>query len=145
MFRKIRSNRDPANTLWSELKREFSPYFRRAGQSLKRFAAVHPKLIFSVMVAAIMLSAAFSFTLFRQRPAPKTAAPAGITAPLTGGIDRIIQTGDAIRQMLALKKRIDSLSEKKQLTAADSIDLESTLDSFRQFSSKLDPAKPAKR
>ncbi|MBS1528915.1 MAG: hypothetical protein JSU01_01300, partial [Bacteroidetes bacterium] len=121
-----------------------SPHFRSAGMGLRRFTANHPKLLFGTMIAAITISAALSFTVFRQKGYPPERKPVKMLAPVTGGIDKIMQTGDAIRQMLALKKQIDSLSSKKQLNASDSIALENALDRFRQLSWKFD-SKPARR
>jgi hypothetical protein len=97
------------------------------------------------MIFAIIISAALSFTVFRQRGDPAARKPVKVLNPLNGGIDRIMETGDAIRQMLTLRKQIDSLSAKKQLTAADSTTLENALDHFRQLSRKFNSANPPAR
>jgi len=97
------------------------------------------------MVVAIIASAALSFTIFRQSGDSGHKKPVKILEPVNSSIDRIMETGDAIRQMLALKKQIDSLSSKKVLTASDSVALEHALDRFRQLSWKFDSPKPATR
>ena len=65
MFRKLHSNRDPRDTLLSEINKEFRPYIRKAGTGLKSIINSHPRFLFTMMVAGIVLSAVLSFTVFR--------------------------------------------------------------------------------
>src|ERR1700722_1900439 len=125
MFRKIRSNRDPRDTVLSELKREFSPYIGKACSLLKNAASRHSTFIFWIMVVNIALSAILSFTVFRHRESAATVKkPVKILSPVSSGIDGIMETSRALSEMLRLKKAIDSLSGKKQLSAQDSARLE---------------------
>jgi hypothetical protein len=140
MFRKIRSNRDPRDTVYTELKREFSPHFNKAKTGLKSAANNHSIFLFWMMVINIALSALLSFTVFRHKqPPPKQTIK--IVAPVSDGFSQVMQASNAISEMLRLKKAIDSLSVKKQLTAQDSATLEKALDRFQQLNKQLNPGK----
>jgi len=142
MFRKIRSNRDPRDTVLSELKREFNPYLSKAGGHLKASANRRSTFIFWIMVINILLSAVLSFTIFRHKviSAPNKK-PVKILSPVSSGIDGIMATSRALSEMLRLKKAIDSLSGKKQLTAQDSVRLEQALDRFQQLNKQFNQRK----
>ena len=130
MFRKIHSDRDPRDTVMSEIKKEFRPYFSKAGQGLRGTAERYPKFLFWMMVINITLSAILCFTVFRHREAPKKAQPVKVAAPVTNGFDRIMQAGAALQQTIRLKKRVDSITQKEILTKADSAGLLKDLDSL---------------
>ena len=142
MFRKIRSNRDPRDTVFTELKREFKPYVSKVSRGAKRTVITYPKVLFWFMVVNLGLSAALSFTVFRNRQeAPPPKKPVSITTPVTSGIGQIMQAGEALREMLQLKKAIDSLSGKKQLTTQDSASLDQALDRFNQLNHQFNKRK----
>jgi hypothetical protein len=142
MFRKIRSNRDPRDTVLSELKREFSPYIGKAGSHLQNAASRHSTFIFWLMVVNIALSAILSFTVFRHKESSATAKkPVKILTPVSSGIDGIMETSRALSEMLRLTKAIDSLSGKEQLTPQDSARLEQALDRFQQLNKKFNQRK----
>jgi hypothetical protein len=134
MFKKIRSDRDPRETVISELKKEFRPYFSKAGQGLKGAAERYPKFLFWMMVINIGLSAILCFTVFRHREIPEKKIQ--LTAPVTHGLDEIIQAGSALRQTIELKKQVDSLTKKKKLSSADSATLLKDLDSLNHIKIK---------
>ena len=133
MFKKIHSDRDPRDTVISEIRKEFRPYFDKAGQGLKGAARRYPKFLFWMMVINISLSAILCFTVFRHREAPKANAPVKIASPVSGGFDRIMQAGAALRQTIRLKKRVDSITRKKTLSPADSAALFKDLDSLQHI------------
>jgi len=140
MFRKIRSNRDPGDTVWTELRREFGPHFGKAKTRLRSAAESHPKLLFWMMVSGITLSAVLSFTVFRHPvDPPQKKEPAKILAPVSDGFGQAMRATQALSEMLQLKKAIDSLSGKKQLTARDSATLEQALDRFQQLNKQFNP------
>ena len=142
MFRKIRSNRDPRDTVYTELKREFAPHFGKSITQLKSAAGSHPKFIFWMMVINIVLSAILSFTVFRHPDDPaRRKQPVRIMAPVSDGLGQVMQAGQALSEMLRLKKAIDSLSAKKQLTAPDSVTLEQALDRFQQLNKQFNQRK----
>ena len=127
MFRKIHSNRDPKDTVLSELRKEFSAYFRAAGNFSKRFMSANPKSIFGCMVFLLITSVIISFAFFRHRePAKKIAAVK--VSPVGDGLNEILRAGERLRISLQLKHFVDSISLKKSLTAADSLALDSALD-----------------
>jgi hypothetical protein len=132
MFRKLHSNRDPRDTLFSELNKEFRPYIRKAGKGLKGLADDHPKFLFVMMVINIVLSVILSFTVFRRHDQPPKVVKS-IVNPVTGGFDQIMRTGEKLKQTIALKRQIDSLTSKKQLSAADSLALEQALDTIQKL------------
>ena len=131
MFRKLHSNRDPRDTLLSELNKEFRPYIRKAGTGLKSIINSHPRFLFTMMVAGIVLSAVLSFTVFRQHAPPKVVRQQ--PNPVSAGFDQILRTGEKLKRSIALKRQIDSLTAKKQLSAADSLALEKALDTIQKL------------
>jgi hypothetical protein len=134
MFKKIHSDRDPRDTVISEIKKEFKPYFSKARHSLKGTAERYPKFLFGMMVINITLSVILCFTVFRHRePPPQKALPVKLAAPVSGGLDRIIRAGAALQQTIRLKKQVDSITRKKTLTPADSAALLKDLDSLQRI------------
>lgn len=127
MWRKIHSNRDPRDTLYSELRKEFRPWFEKLITSCSTLLSDSPKTAFSGMVILLMLSTALSFTVFRHhdghQPKPAAKAPAVVS----DGFSRIMQTAGKLRETIRLKKIVDSLTSGKQLNAADSLLLDSAL------------------
>ncbi|UOE47822.1 hypothetical protein MTO98_25770 [Mucilaginibacter sp. SMC90] len=131
MWKRIHSNRDPRDTLFSEIKKEFSGYFKWLGEAFRKRAERRPKVSFGIMVAAMFLSMILSFTLFRAREKPGFPAISKVFEPAADGFSKIIETSVDIRQTLALKHLVDSLASKKQLSRKDSLKLDSALDRLR--------------
>ena len=132
MWRKIHSNRDPRDTLYSELKKEFGTYFENAGNLSNSVLGRYPKFFFWGMLLLMLISAVLSFTLFRH-PAPvqhKTAQQK--MSPVQDGFSQILEAAGKIRETLKLKHLVDSISAKKQLTGTDSTLLDSALDRLQQ-------------
>ena len=145
MFRKIHSNRDPRDTVFREIKKEFRPYFDKAGQGLKKTADRYPKFLFWMMVINISLSIILVRTVFRPKGEPKKAPVLKSASPLSGGFDQIMRVGNALRVTISLKKQVDSLAHQKILSKADSAVLLKDLDSLQHIRVSLSrpPAKPA--
>ena len=133
MFKKIRSNRDPRDTVLTELRREFGPHFGNAKTKLRSVANNHPRFLFWMMVVNISLSAILCFTVFRHKELPVKTAPIRLSASVANGFDKIIQAGAALRITIALKKQVDSLTKKKTLSSADSATLLKDLDSLNHI------------
>jgi|GEM_PF-487902 len=141
MFKRIHSNRDPNDTLFSEIKKEFGAYFGKAESCSKVIMERHAKVIFMFMVGILIISIALSFTVFRHPDVPpksfiKANVPLATStqpAVLSDGFSRIMQVGSALREMITLKKRVDSITSKKALTRQDSIILEKDLDRLQQI------------
>jgi len=130
MFRKIRSNRDPHDTLLKELRKEFRPYFEHPGNRISQFTRLYPRFLFAIMVIALAGSVVFSFMVFK-RPAEvqkKTAVPMD---PVGTGFSQIMAASTALQKTISLKKRVDSLAHLKNLNKADSLELSNDLDSLK--------------
>jgi hypothetical protein len=141
MFRKIHSSRDPRDTLANELKKEFRPYLETASKRLRVGAERCPKLLFGVMVVGIVISAALSFTLFRPAgEVPRARPQLTKTDPVSAGFDRLLEAGTALKEMIAIKKQIDSLSAKKVLSEQDSVALDKALDKFQTLNHQFNHA-----
>ncbi|MBT2560129.1 hypothetical protein J7E50_02700 [Pedobacter sp. ISL-68] len=146
MFKKIHSNRDPADTLYREIKKEFSIYFDKAGASLTSFLTRYPRAVFTVMTLLMTVSLVLSFTVLRS-PVPRQSAvrqaekqekpSSGGLSTVTGGLNQILQTTSDLRETLELKKEVEALMQKKQLTPADSLALEMALDRFGRLGNHL--------
>ena len=132
MFKKIHSNRDPRDTVFSELKKEFRPYIDGAGKRLKRAAERYPVFLFWLMVINISLSIVLVSTVFRRKeePAKKHAVE---LSPVSDGFDQLLAAGHRLKTVIALKKQVDSLVHKKQPNAADSAQLLRDLDSLQHL------------
>ena len=131
MWRKIHSNRDPRDTLFSELKKEFNPYLFKGHKGMRSVLKNNPRFFFGSMIVLLLLSAVLSFTVFRHPDSKPKAAVKEHADPVGEGFSRIMMATGELRQTLQLKHTVDSLSAKKQLTSADSLALESALDRLR--------------
>jgi hypothetical protein len=137
MWKKIHSNRDPRDTLYSELQKEFSVYFGRAGHLGKSFLGRYPRFFFGGMVLLILVSMVLSFTLFRHPvPAPVEAQKKTIN-PVQDGFSQIMRATGKIRETLRLKHFVDSISAKKQLSSSDSTMLDSALNQLQRIHSSI--------
>ena len=137
MWKKIRSNRSPDDTVYSEIRKEFSPYFEKAGVGLTGFLQKFPKGIFFLMVVLMAASLVMTLTIFRhpeQKAAPVTKI---IVHPLNDGFDQILRAGAQLKETIRLKKIVDSISAKKRLSAVDSITLVQALDSLQKIHPSL--------
>ncbi len=133
MFRKIHSNRDPRDTLLTELKKEFHLYFEKASKTITQKLESRPKVSFTVMVVLIILSASLCFTICRNKqPVEKFGKIRKVNA-VSDGFSQILSASQAIKQGLALKQQIDSLTAKKTLSKKDSEALINDLDKLHQL------------
>lgn len=133
MWRKIHSNRDPRDTLFSELKKEFQPYVLKGAARFRSAAATYPRLFFAGMIVALLISLALSFTVFRQPDKVVTSVPKLRANPAADGFDQIMQATVKMRETIKLKHLVDSLTAKKQLSNADTLLLDSALDRLQQI------------
>jgi hypothetical protein len=132
MLKKIHSNRDPRDTLYSEVVKEFSAYFTIAGNSFKRCLGSYPKFFYGLMIVLLITSLLLSFTVFRQ-PEKVTPVQKKAINPVGEGFDRILRASEQLRETITLKRLVDSISSKKLLTGKDSIALDSALDRLREI------------
>ena len=135
MFKRITSNRDPRDTLLSELKKEFGVHYVKVGDKGQQLVNHYPRFVFGSMIALMLVSMALSFTVFRNREAAvkKKAPITQKSNPITTGFGQLLQTGEALRETIALKQQVDSLIAKKHLSKTDSATLERSLDRLQQI------------
>ncbi len=137
MFRKIHSNRGPDDTLFSAIKKEFGEYFGKAETKSKAFLERHSRLVFKCMVGSMLLSIILCFTVLRKTGTKPHAPVAHARSPgISDGFSNIMQLSSELKEMLALKKQVDSITAKKSLTPLDSIVLEKDLDRLQQMNNR---------
>lgn len=141
MFRKIHSNRDSQDTLFSELGKEFAVYIGKFKVWFIKICQTYPKQVYSLMVILMLSSFALSF-LFLQTAKPKPLAvqkqaPAHMMgAPVKDGFGQIMQKGQALKDAIALKSHIEMLLAKDSLNSNDSATLAKAIDSLHDLSIK---------
>lgn len=139
MFRKIHSNRDPKDTLASELRKTFRPYIEQTSVVITQQMKKYPKLLYALMLISVVISAGLSFTILRNHePAAQVQKPF-LKPVISEGLDQISHTAATIGQTIQLKNQIDSLSRKQQLTRQDSIALERDLDQLWHLQNQQKP------
>lgn len=137
MFKKLRSNRDPRDTLFSELRKEFGVYADKLDQLSKGIAHRYPKFLFAAMVTLLIASVLLAVLLHKQ-PAPKEYAKVKPeTAVMNDGFDQLLSAGAVLRQTIQLRRRVDSISAKKVLSKTDSQTLIRALDSLQHMQMTL--------
>lgn len=151
MFKKIPSNRDPKDTIYSELKKEFLPYFNSFGAKTNNILTNYPKQIFGVMLGLILISFILSFTIFNvdgknETPRKEELKKAIMTsskliAPADDGLNSIIETTGKIKETIRLKQKINVIIAKEQLTKEDSTVLEQALSQLHQINTQINPPK----
>lgn len=133
MWRKIHSNRDPRDTLFSELQKEFRPWFSNAKRFMIAALGSYPKFFFGGMIILLLISFALSFTVFRHQEKPAVVAAKPRPDPVNDGFSQIMKATGHLRETLELKHTVDSLTSKKQLSAADSLLLDSALNRLQHI------------
>ena len=133
MWRKIHSKRDPSDTLYSELRKEFGGRFKKLNTLAGKAADSYPRFLFGCMVVLMAVSLILSFTLFRH-PEPEKPSPQKVrVSPVEDGFGQIMQATGKIRETIRLKHLVDSITSKKQLSAADTTALDSALSRLQQI------------
>ena len=137
MWKKIRSNRNPEDTVYSEIRKEFSLYFEKAGAGLSVVLQRFPKGVFGLMVVLMTVSLVMTFTVFRHPEQQTKPVPKITIQPLHDGFDQILRAGAQLKETIRLKKIVDSISAKKHLSETDSIALVQALDSLQKIHPSL--------
>ncbi|MFA6082796.1 hypothetical protein [Mucilaginibacter sp.] len=136
MWKRIHSNRDPRDTLYSEIHKEFGTYFAIAGNAAKRLVAAYPKFFWGCMIFLLALSFVLSFTIFRKPEKGRVTVVKKVN-PVEDGFSQISQATGNIRETMNLKKLVDSLTAKSQLSAHDSTLLDSALSRLSKIHQSL--------
>ncbi|RZJ23696.1 MAG: hypothetical protein EON51_02110 [Acinetobacter sp.] len=150
MFKKIHSNRNPRDTIYSEIKKEYFVYFEKGGVFFLNVFAKYPKQIYVAMVALIIISLLLSFTIagIEQQPIydPKKNsvqedARRDIANPINDGFVNIVETTSRLRETVKLKNEIEVMISKKVLTKSDSLCLKYALDRLQIINKPLNQKK----
>lgn len=136
MWKRIHSNRDPRDTLYSEISKEFGAYFSIAGNAARRLMGAYPKFFFGCIIILMASSLILSFTNFRHPEKSKITIAKKVN-PVEDGFNQIMQATGNIRESMKLKKMVDSLTAKRRLSAADSTLLDSALDRLSRIHQTL--------
>lgn len=133
MFRKIHSNRDPRDTLYSELKKEFRVYIDKGNQISKDIAFEYPKLLFGAMITLLAVSALMAVLSHHAAAPQEKVKQRPETAVISNGFDHILAANAALTLTIRLRRQVDSISAKKDLTKTDSLMLIRALDSLQHI------------
>ena len=133
MFRKIHSNRDPRDTLYSELKKEFSVYADKSSRFSQALFAKYPRFLFGLMTVLLLASAVLAVWLHPKMVPPEKAKAKPQVEVLNSGFDHILAAGAALKTTIHLRRQVDSITTKKVLTKADSITLVRDIDSLQHI------------
>ena len=134
MWKRIHSNRDPRDTLYSEVRKEFSPYFQLASNKARLLISRYSRMVYGMMIMLLLISAGLSFTMFRYHDKKRDINVRKAATPISAGFDRIIDAAAGIKETFALKKLVDSLTVQKALSSRDSLTLDSALDRLKAIS-----------
>jgi predicted PurR-regulated permease PerM len=135
MFRKIHSNRNPQDTLFTELRKTFAVYFNRVDLWFRSTCLSYPRQVYSAMVILLVFSIILSFTVFPGKPVVEKPPPLkSISAELPSGFGQITQKALALQESMQLQQQIESLISRDSLSAQDSISLEKMVGRLQQLS-----------
>jgi len=154
MFKKINSNNKVEPNLFTEIKKEFGSHFGLFNIKFKTFCEQHPKQIFTGMVATMLISMILSFTVIvpmeKRRLAAEVLASQkkvseknlkGLREVPGNNLNDVISGIGRMKSAIIIKQRVDAILSKKHLTTADSIYLNSLLDSLKDNERALNPKK----
>lgn len=149
MFKKTSSDKDQPNFL-AEIKKEFGGHFALFNLKFKTFCEKHPKQIFIGMVSMILVSIILSFTVIVPMEKRRLAAEVfasqkrvseknlrGLKSIPGERLDDVIAGIGKMKAAIVIKKRVDAILSKKHLSSADSISLNTLLDSLKLNESEL--------
>jgi hypothetical protein len=142
MFRKIHSKRDPNDTLFSALGKEFAVYLNVVKVRFQAFLKAYPNWIFGFMVMSILSSIVYTLTVSKRAKPRSNITVKKVTEPAGQGFSQILSTADALRESLHIKREISALIAKDSLTSTDSLLLKNALDRFHQLTITTNPDAP---
>ncbi|RZJ92810.1 MAG: hypothetical protein EOO20_00405 [Chryseobacterium sp.] len=138
MFRKIRSN--PVPNLYLELRKEFGSYLDRLASLLNSVCSRYPRQFFAMMVLSILISGILAFTVLRVAKTPALPTlDGGSSQTVTDGLGNIIQSGQALKEVLELQDQINTVLHKDSLEARDSLVLRNAIYRLETINHNLNP------
>lgn len=136
MFKKMTSNRPPDATLWTAFYKEFGKYIDGSIERTKRFLEARPRSIFFAMVVSIFVSIGCFLFLPKETP-KKDPAHLSVQHPVMNGMDGIVTTVSALRELLEMRAILDTLMQKENLSSSDSLLMESAIDRMQIIEKRL--------
>lgn len=136
MYRKTRSRTGKA--LLNEISKEFATYFSSLGNKIRHICERYPKLIFSVMVSAILVSGILAFTVMRLSKKEQLPSLSATSVPITKGLGEIMGAGQALKQVLDLQNQINTILRKDTLTSSDSLFVTEAFRQLEKINRQLD-------
>ncbi len=118
MYRKTHSK---PKALLNEISKEFAVYLSSLGSHIRRICERYPKLIFSVMVGAILVSGTLAFTVMRVKREEPLTLLSESSVPITQGLGEILGAGQALKEVLDLQNQINTVLRKDTLAPGDSL------------------------
>lgn len=138
MYRKIRSN--PVPNLYLELRKEFGSYLDRLVSVLNSVCNKYPRQFFTIMVLSILISGILAFTVLRvPKPPPLPSLDGSTSQTVTSGLGNIIQSGQALKEVLELQNQINTVLHKDSLDAMDSLLLRNAIHRLETIHHNLNP------
>lgn len=135
MFRKTIFKPPAGRNIGAELQRESGSCFHQFSTRFRQFITRYPRQIIAVMIATMLFSAVFAFTVMRERHPPKFMVKAVHKSQPEAGLGQVIRTAAALQVLWQTSRQIDTLLSKHRLSRADSLTLlhaYAAMDSFRQ-------------
>ena len=143
MFKKIHSNRQPEDTLYSSIKTEFAPAFNKVGCKFQSLLKLYPKTIFISMILLMAVSCILSFTLFRNNPSSSNKGMLTINKgndkereikqKTDSGMAGIMLVTQKLMVNIRLKQKIEGLIKQPRLSHQDSASLLIAIDSLEMI------------
>ncbi len=132
MWKRIRSERDPRDTIFSELRKAFGCQLDEWSERAKQHLSERPRATFLIMAMTLILSFPISIFLLHETP-PQQNASKRLTRPTPNSIGQLWRTTGQLAEAIQLKAQIDSICAKKVLTPADSVTLIKALDQLQHL------------
>jgi hypothetical protein len=136
MFKKLYSKSGNGATVTGEIKNEFARYFNKAENALRAYSERFPLPVFLAMVFCLAISCLLTVHLMIS-PGKKADKKPAQQPPVRSGFNQLVRTSSALKDLIGLNGKVDSICRKKSLTAADSALLEADLRQLKQIQKPL--------
>jgi len=127
MFPKITSKRDPDATIGSELRKELHKYWEPAAATIKEKLRRYPRTAFAAMIICMLISSVLAFTVLRKKDTRSFSFQGMPHSTMTTGLGQVVRTGEALREVLALRGQVDTILKKARPDKQDSLKLTAAL------------------
>lgn len=139
MYRKTIYEQDNQVTLFSELRKEFAANFTLLSQRRNQFLQRYPRQVFTGMLICLVTSVVLAFSVMRQKKVPSPSGMGKAGAEMTSGLEEILNTGTALKEILELQSQVEIILKKDSLNHVDSLLLKAAFDRLESINKKLNP------